>query len=41
MKFFTENRFVRKYGKRALIIYLGWCLLKGIFFLVAGYTLLG
>jgi hypothetical protein len=41
MKFITENRFIRKYGKKALIIYVCWCVLKGMFFLVAGYTLLG
>jgi hypothetical protein len=30
----------RKYGKRVLIIYLCWCILKGVFILYAGYKLL-
>ena len=33
------HRLLRKYGKRTLIVYLCWCLLKGAIFLIAGYKL--
>lgn len=36
MKAYLTSKF-RKYGKRALIIYLCWCVLKGLFFLFIGY----
>jgi hypothetical protein len=32
--------FFQKHGKKALLIYLCLCLLKGAFFLYAGYKLL-
>ena len=33
------KKFFRKHGKKALIIYLVWCVLKGIAFLFLGYKL--
>lgn len=40
MKKLFASPFFQKYGKKALIIYLCWCVLKGIFFLYAGYKML-
>ncbi|HEY6503848.1 MAG TPA: hypothetical protein VIZ28_07740 [Chitinophagaceae bacterium] len=37
MKTLLANRFFRKYGRKALIIYLCWCLVKGLFFLFVGF----
>lgn len=34
MKAILKNPFVRRY---AIPIYIGWCLLKGLFFLLAGW----
>jgi hypothetical protein len=39
MKAILSKPFFKKYGKKALIIYLCWCVLKGILFLVAGWLL--
>lgn len=39
MKTITKERLRRKYGRRALILYLIWCTLKGLFFLFAGTSL--
>lgn len=40
MKAFFAKPFFKKYGKKAMIIYLCWCIAKGIFFLLAGIKLL-
>ena len=39
MKAILSRPFFRKYGKKALVIYLCWCLLKGVLFLLAGWLL--
>lgn len=31
--------FFRKHGKKALFIYLCWCVVKGIFFLILGFKI--
>lgn len=41
MKAFSLKPFFKKHGKKALIIYLCWCVVKGILFLVLGSKLLG
>jgi hypothetical protein len=41
MKALLVNCFFKKYGKKVLIIYLCWCIVKGLFFLFIGYKLLG
>ncbi|HEX5653680.1 MAG TPA: hypothetical protein VFX58_11440 [Chitinophagaceae bacterium] len=41
MKAIFASRFYKKYGKKALIIYLCWCLVKGILFLLIGFKLFG
>jgi len=41
MKALMARPFFRKYGKKALIIYLGWCVAKGIAFLLIGFKLFG
>ncbi|HYF31656.1 MAG TPA: hypothetical protein VD993_11095 [Chitinophagaceae bacterium] len=40
MKALLHKPFLKKYGKKALIIYVCWCCLKGILFLLAGWSLL-
>jgi len=37
---FLTGRF-RKYGKKALVVYLCWCAAKGILFLFIGSKLFG
>ena len=41
MKTLLASRFFKKYGKKALIIYLCWSVIKGIFFLAIGFRLFG
>lgn len=41
MKAIHSKPFFRKYGKKALIIYLAWCTIKGILFLFLGFKLFG
>jgi hypothetical protein len=41
MKAILSKPFFRKYGKKALIIYLVWCAAKGILFLFLGFKLFG
>ena len=41
MKKIMVTPFFNKYGKRALLVYLCWCALKGLFFLYAGIKLFG
>ena len=36
MKALLAKPFFRKYGKKALLIYLGWCVVKGMVFLFLG-----
>jgi hypothetical protein len=40
MKTFLSKSFFRKYGKRALIIYLCWCLVKGFLLIILGFKML-
>jgi len=40
MKAFANKPLIKKYGKKALILYLGWCLVKGLVFLFLGFKLL-
>jgi len=40
MKAILSKFFFRKYGKKALAIYLAWCIIKGLFFLFAGFRFL-
>jgi hypothetical protein len=40
MKAILSKPFFKKYGRTALIIYLCWCLLKGVLFLLVGAKLL-
>ena len=39
MKAILSKPFFKKHGKKALIIYLCWCVVKGILFLVLGSKL--
>lgn len=39
MKALLKRPFFRKYGKKALIIYLCWFVIKGILFILLGYQL--
>ena len=39
MKTILAKPFFKKYGKKALYLYLGWCVLKGLLFLLAGWLL--
>jgi hypothetical protein len=39
MKAILSKPFFKKYGKKALILYLCWCVLKGLAFLWAGWLL--
>ncbi|HET9746941.1 MAG TPA: hypothetical protein VFP97_14590 [Chitinophagaceae bacterium] len=39
MKPIFIKRYLQKYGKKALIVYLSWCIIKGIAFLILGYKL--
>jgi hypothetical protein len=41
MKTLLASRFFRKYGKKALIIYFCWCVVKGLLFLFIGFKLMG
>ncbi len=41
MKKLLAKPFFRQYGKKALWIYLGWCVVKGILFLILGFRLFG
>ena len=41
MKRLLEINFFRKHGRKALIIYLCWCVLKGFVFFYAGFKWLG
>jgi len=41
MKKLLNKPFFRKYGRKALIIYLCWCAVKGIVFLLIGVKLFG
>jgi len=41
MKAFSLKPFFKRHGKKALIIYLCWCLVKGILFLLLGFKILG
>ena len=39
MKAIFANPFFKKYGRKALVVYLCWCLLKGLLFLFIGLKL--
>lgn len=39
MKVLSLKKFFQKHGRKALIIYLCWCAVKGILFLLVGYKL--
>ncbi len=39
MKSVIIKRYLNKYGKKALIAYVTWCIIKGIAFIVLGYKL--
>ena len=39
MKTFQIKNSLRKHGRKALVLYFLWCLLKGLFFLFAGARL--
>ena len=41
MKTLLSKPFFQKYGKKALVIYLCWCVVKGLAFLFLGFKLLG
>ena len=41
MKRFALRSLLRKHGKKALIIYLCWSVIKGLIFLYAGLQLFG
>lgn len=41
MKAFSVKNFIQKHGKKALIIYLCWCAVKGVLFLLVGFKLFG
>lgn len=41
MKAIMAKPFFRKYGKKALIAYLCWCIVKGIAFLIIGAKIFG
>ena len=41
MKAFSLKPFFKKHGKKALIIYVCWCVVKGILLLLLGFKILG
>lgn len=41
MKAVLSRPFFKKYGKKALLVYIGWCLIKGLAFLLIGYKFFG
>ncbi len=41
MKALFAKPFLQKYGKKALAIYLCWCVVKGLLFLFLGSKLFG
>jgi hypothetical protein len=41
MKAILQKPFFRKYGKKALVIYFCWCLVKGLAFLILGFKFFG
>lgn len=41
MRIMPVKKYFRKYGRKALIIYLCWCVLKGLIFLFIGSKLFG
>jgi len=40
MKRFALKSLLKKHGKKALILYMCWCVIKGLVFLYAGLQLL-
>jgi hypothetical protein len=36
MKAIFAKPFFRKYGKKALVVYLCWCILRGVIFVLIG-----
>lgn len=40
MKAIFSRPFFKKYGKKALIIYLCWCIIKGLVFIFVGFKFL-
>ncbi len=41
MKAVLSRPFFKKYGKKALLVYIGWGLIKGLAFLLIGYKFFG
>jgi hypothetical protein len=41
MKTWLSKPLFKKYGRKALIIYLCWCAVKGVAFLLLGFKLFG
>ncbi len=41
MKAILAKPFFRKYGKKALLLYLAWCVVKGLLFLFLGFKIFG
>ncbi len=41
MKTMLSKPVFRRFGKKALVIYLCWCLVKGLFFIFLGSKLFG
>lgn len=39
MRTMPLKKYLQKYGKKALIVYLAWCVIKGIVFLFLGFKL--
>jgi hypothetical protein len=41
MKTWLSKPLFKKYGRKALILYLCWCAVKGVAFLLLGFKLFG
>jgi len=41
MKTLFNNIIFKKWGRKALIAYLCWCIVKGIVFIIVGYKIFG
>jgi|GEM_PF-2297027 len=39
MRTIAVKKYMQKYGRKALIVYLVWCIIKGIAFLFLGFKL--
>lgn len=41
MKLLLGKASFKKYGRKAIIIYLCWCVIKGLLFLLLGFKMFG